>query len=74
VFAAQNKQVDSEILGTAALRMQDLCDVVPLLSQTLQFQDHIDAGQAAARKNEESKEGNCLSVLAVRVWRGRASS
>jgi hypothetical protein len=35
--------------------MQDLRDVVALLSERLQFQDQLDAGQAAARKTRKAE-------------------
>jgi hypothetical protein len=52
VFATQKKKVGPEVVGTAALRLKDLRDVLALLTEQLEFQDHIDAGQAAARKAE----------------------
>ena len=50
VFAALNKQVEPEVVGNATLRLQDLHDVVALLSEGLPFQEQLDLAQAAARR------------------------
>ena len=55
MFAAPSRRVEPEVVGTATLRMQDLRDVVALLSERLQFQDQLDAGQAAARKTRKAE-------------------
>jgi hypothetical protein len=55
VFSAPSRNVEPEVVGTATLRMQDLRDVVAILSERLQFQDLMDAGQAAARKGKKAK-------------------
>jgi aminoglycoside N3'-acetyltransferase len=49
VFTSPKKRVPAELVGTASLRMQDLRDVVEILSRRLQIQDWMDA-QAEARK------------------------
>ena len=48
VFAAPNRNVEPEVVGTASVRMQDLRDVVAILSERLQFQE-LEAGQARGR-------------------------
>ena len=55
VFFAPSRRAESEVVGTATLRMQDLRDVVALLSERLQFQDQLDVAQAAARKTRKAK-------------------
>ena len=56
VFAALNEQVEPEVVGNATLRLQDLLDVLALLSEGLRFQDQIDAGQAAARRARKTRK------------------
>jgi hypothetical protein len=54
VFATQKKKVGLEVVGTAALRLKDLRDVLALLTEQLEFQDLLDA-QIAARKARKAK-------------------
>jgi hypothetical protein len=55
VFSAPSRRVEPEVVGPATFRMQDLRDVVAILSEGLRFQDHIDAGQAASGKGRKKK-------------------
>jgi hypothetical protein len=55
VFSAPNRNVEPEVVGTATLRLQDLRNVVAMLSKRLQFQDQLDAAQAAARSGRKKK-------------------
>ena len=55
VFAAPSRSVEPEVVGTAALRMQDLRDVVAILRDELRLQNHIDAAQRAAKRTRKKK-------------------
>jgi hypothetical protein len=49
IFATQHKR--AEVVGTARLRMADVPEVVRLLTERLQFEDLLLAGESAARKS-----------------------
>ena len=50
VFAPHRKSRRAQIVGTATLRMKDLREVVPMLSEQLQVEDQLVKAAAIARK------------------------
>jgi hypothetical protein len=57
VFATRPKR-RAQIVGTATLRMQDLRDVVPLLTERLQIEDQLVKVESAARRSRKRKAAN----------------
>jgi hypothetical protein len=55
VFAAPNQRGRPKIVGNAAIRIQDLRDVMAFLRDEFRLQNHIDAAQPAARTGRKKK-------------------
>jgi hypothetical protein len=55
VFATQHKRARAEVVGTATLRMQDLRDVVKMLTERLHVEDQLLAAESPARKSKRLK-------------------
>jgi hypothetical protein len=55
VFALPSKGHRTKTVGTATLRMVDVPEVVRLLTERLQFEDLLLAGESAARRSKRLK-------------------
>jgi hypothetical protein len=60
--AHHSKGRRAQLVGTATLRMEDLREVSPLMSERLRIQDQLVKAESAARKLKKRKAGKCLSL------------
>jgi hypothetical protein len=52
VYGHHPKRRRAQQVGTATLRMEDLRDVVPMLTERLRFEDQLVKVEAAARRSK----------------------
>jgi hypothetical protein len=55
VYAHHSKRRPAQLVGTATLRMEDLREVVPMLTERLRIEDRLVKAEAAARKSKKRK-------------------
>jgi hypothetical protein len=64
VYAHHSKRRPAQLVGTATLRMEDLREVLPLLTERLRFEDLCIEAETVARKSKRWT-GKCLSESAA---------
>jgi hypothetical protein len=55
VYDHHPKKRRAQAVGTATLRMEDLCEVLPMMTEQLRFEDLLVKAKAAARKSKKRK-------------------
>ena len=55
LYAHHPKRGPPQIVGTATLRMEDLREVLPMMTERLRFEDLLVEAEAAARKSKNGK-------------------
>jgi hypothetical protein len=55
VYAHHPKGRRPQVVGTATLRMEDLRDVVPMLTERLRIEDQLVKAESAARRSKKRK-------------------
>jgi hypothetical protein len=57
-FAHHPKKRRAQQVGTATLRMEDLREVLPMMSEQLRFEDLLIEAKATAGKSKKRKAAN----------------
>jgi len=57
VYAHHSKRHRAQQVGTATLRMEDLREVLPMMTEQLRIEDLLIEAETAARKSKKCKEG-----------------
>ena len=55
VYAHHPKRRRPQVVGTATLRMEDLRDVVPMLTERLRIEDQLVKAESATRRSKKRK-------------------
>jgi hypothetical protein len=66
VYAHHSKRRPAQLVGTATLRMEDMREVLPLLTEQLRFEDLCIEAEIAAKKSEKRRT--------ARFWAYRVST
>ena len=63
VYAHHPNRRRAQEVGTATLRMEDLREVLPMMTERLRFEDLLIEAEANARKSKKRKGGKILTSL-----------